>query len=104
MTDIVPYSFLSPMLPVEPSAALDEGQHQGIHFTFAADRLDWMLSKIRAWFEDCDEVILVGYGETQKDGLGFIILEWEECEINPLFIKLLQHEELIEDMSIYLAK
>lgn len=100
----IPYSFQSDVLPFEPSPALQEGESQGVHFTFPAEHLDWMLGKVRAWFDDSDEVVLVGYGQTKKDGLGFILLEWEECEINPLFIKLLQHEELIEDMSIYLAK
>lgn len=99
----VPYSFPD-VIPFEPSASLQEGESQGVHFTFPAEHLDWMLSKVRAWFEDSDEVVLVGYGQTEKDGLGFIILEWEECEINPLFIKLLRHEDLIEDVSIYLAK
>lgn len=98
------YSFQSPALPVEQSRPLQEGQHQGVHMTFPAERLDWFLSKLRAWFADCDEVILVGHGTTDKEGLGFIILEWEECEIFPTFLDILRHEETIEDLSIYLAQ
>ncbi len=102
MTDTI-YSLRSPVLPLEASPALTQSERQGIHFTFPAERLDGMLATIRAWFQDCDEVILVGYGTTHKEALGFILLEWDECEIHPLFLAILRDEESIEDMSIYLA-
>jgi hypothetical protein len=39
---------------------------------------------------------------TTAQGLGFVILEWEECEIEPAFLVVLAHDSNIEDYSIYL--
>lgn len=100
----VPYSFQSPALPAEQSQPLQEGQRQGVHFTFPAEHAEYLLGKLRTWFADRDEVILVAHGTTDKEGLGFIILEWDGCEINYLFLAVLRDEDMIEDLSIYLAQ
>ncbi len=78
-----------------------EGRTQGVHLTMNPDHLDWILNKIQAWFDGCDEVVLIGYGVTRKTVTGFVILEWEGYEINPLFLKILENEELIEDYGVY---
>jgi len=75
------------------------GRFQGVHFTVATD-IDFLLGKIEQWFEDRHEVILVDSGTTAQ-GLGFIILEWEEREIDQLFLAILSNEESVEDFTVY---
>ena len=99
MTDLVPYTFGEAMLPSSEGAALDAGQFQGVHFTLVA-RLDWILEKLEQWFRDRNEVILVAHGSTRQ-GLGFVILEWEECEVDPLFLAILEHEDIVADYAVY---
>lgn len=100
MADIVPYSFNMQVLP--PSQAQDlPGQYQIIHFTLDdPEHLDPLLDKIRLWFSERDEVLLVDHGTTAS-GLGFVVMEWEERGIDPLFLAILTHDEMIDDFSVY---
>ena len=101
---LVPYSFQSDFLPVQQrTSCLPEGESQGVHLTFPSERMEWFLAKIRAWFADRENVILVGYGTTQKDKLGFLLLEWEGYEIDPLFLAILHEEPSVNDYSVYTA-
>ncbi len=100
-TGMIPYSFNTPVLPAPQQVQAIPGQYQGIHFsTVNPDVLDLILSHIERWFEDRDEVILVDNGTTAS-GLGFIVMEWEECTIDTLFISILKHDEMIDDFSVY---
>ncbi|EFH86576.1 hypothetical protein [Ktedonobacter racemifer] len=104
MSGLVPYSFetLEDVVSSEmPMLIIEQGVYQGVHFTVAVERLDWLLGKIKAWFANRDEVILVATGRSGKGNLGFIILEWEYCHIDPLFLAILEDEELVEDYSVY---
>jgi hypothetical protein len=101
-TELVPYTFDSAVLPESTGADLDDDMFHGVHFTITnAEQKDQLLDKVEAWFKNRDEVILVGHGTTAQ-GFGFIILEWQECEIDPLFLAILEHEETVEDVSVYL--
>jgi len=98
---VIPYSFNTPVLPAPTQVQETPGQYQAIHFTTVSpDVLDLILSHIERWFEDRDEVILVDHG-VSGSGLGFIVMEWEECTIDPLFISILKHDDMIDDYSIY---
>ena len=100
-TGLVPYSFNTPVLPAPQQVPALPGQYQGIHFsTVNPDVLDLILPRLERWFEDRDEVILVDHGVTAS-GLGFIVMEWEERSIDPLFISILKHDEMIDDFSVY---
>ncbi len=100
--DLVPYSFNTAVLPAPKQVQETPGQYQTIYFTTVSpDVLDLILSHIERWFEDRDEVILVDHG-VSGSGLGFIVMEWEECTIDPLFISILKHDEMIDDYSIYI--
>lgn len=46
-------------------------------------------------------MILVATGRSNKGNHGFIILEWEYCQIDPLFLAILEDEEMVEDYSVY---
>ncbi|SRR6266487_2679143 len=97
--EMVPYTFGNGVLPQSSGEALPAGTYQGVHFTLEGP-IGPLLEKIEAWFEDRDEVILVAHGVTVR-GLGYIIMEWEECEIDPLFLAILDHEDIIDDYSVY---
>lgn len=103
MANIVPYdnySFETENLPAAVGQPLP-GQYQGVHFTITDELPDqWLLDKIRQWFAGRGEIILVDEGRTAK-GLAYIILEWEECAIDPLFLAILQHEDGVDDYSVY---
>src|SRR2546430_1066860 len=102
---IVPfgYSFQSERLPVPQSTQpLPAGQYQGIHITCTHESLEFLLSTIQTWFDEWDEVILVESGISSKLCQGFIVLEWEECYIDRLFLQILQSEASVIDFSVYI--
>ncbi len=79
----------------------EQGRVQGVHITIEREHLALFLEKFNAWFEDRDEVVLVASGTSMRQQTGFIILEWEDYEIDPLFIKILDHEDIILDSCLY---
>jgi hypothetical protein len=96
------YTFQTKELPQEETPELPDGQLQGVHFTISdPEKLDAVLNRISSWYGDCDEVILVEHGTTAK-GLGFVILEWDGCEIDPPFLEVLQNTKAVEDFSVYI--
>jgi hypothetical protein len=100
MSDIVPYTFNSAVLPESTGADLPAGTYQAVHFTFPAAQTGQFLANVERWFDSRDEVILVASGTTAQ-GLGFIVLEWEECAVDPLFLSVLELDDDIEDFSVY---
>ena len=46
--------------------------------------------------------MLVDTGLSDKVGLGYILLEWMECEIDQLFLAFLRDEESIADYTTYI--
>lgn len=101
---ITVYSFRDTAVlpPAEAVVRLQPGEYQGVHFTMAAEQQEWVLEKIQRWFEDRDEIILVDSGVTSKAELGFITLEWDGCQIDPLFLAILRDEDFIEDYAVYI--
>jgi hypothetical protein len=53
------------------------------------------------WFAGREEIDFVDTGISDKVGLGYIILEWMECEIDLLFLAILRDEEIVADYTIY---
>src|SRR5215472_18158283 len=96
----VPYSFETEDLPKsvgQPSP----GKYQCVHFTLTNDmEASWLLNKIHQWFAGRGEIILVDHGRSAK-GLAFIVMEWEEVEIDPLFLAILEHEDSVDDYGVY---
>ncbi|GAC1394661.1 MAG: hypothetical protein NVSMB38_28910 [Ktedonobacteraceae bacterium] len=94
---LVPYSMNTDMVPLSPNVEPLPEKCQVIHFTLVDAML---LDKIQRWFAERDEVMLVDHGTTGS-GLGFVVMEREEYTIDPLFIAFLEHEDFIDDYSIY---
>lgn len=99
--NLVPYSFTGPVTTLPPSQGGElPGQVQGVYITLATD-YQFILNKIIGWFRDRDEVALIDHGISDKQGLGYIILEWEECEVDRLFCDILRDEEIVADYTVY---
>src|SRR5258705_7193327 len=98
MGNIVPsYSFHSPNLPAPQEREYHEGMLYGVHFIMHPDNFDFILTKIEAWFDERDEIILIDNDLSSKQELAFIILEWQGCDIDPLFLAILREEDVIID-------
>lgn len=99
---ITVYSFRgTAVLPPPENVTLQPGQYQGVHFTMQAEQQEWVLEKIESWFADRDEIILVDSGTTSKGNLGYICMEWDGCQIDPLFLAILRDEDFVSDFAVY---
>ncbi|MGH2481958.1 MAG: hypothetical protein ACRDHW_20085 [Ktedonobacteraceae bacterium] len=100
---VLPYSFQSPTLPSEHVGEWNRPASDscGVVITFQPQQMDFLTSKIETWFEDRDEVLWVESGVSQKAEQGYIILEWEGREIDPLFLAILRDDENIMDYLLY---
>jgi hypothetical protein len=95
------YTFETEMLPLSDTAELEEGQREGVYFTVASDMLEEVLDTLDRWFEGFDVIVLLAQGTTAK-GLGFVLLEWDGCKIDPEFLEVLDHDESVQDYTLYL--
>lgn len=77
------------------------GMFSAVHIFIEAAVLEQFIDTIERWFDDAEEVIFVDSGASRRQELGFVVLEWEECQINPLFLKILDTTEFIVDYSVY---
>jgi len=96
----VPETFQREGLPPTEVEALP-GQVEGVSFTVEPDILEPLIATIAHWFEGRAEVRLVDYGTTDKQGLGYLMLEWDECRVDPLFLAILRDEETVIDYTVY---
>jgi hypothetical protein len=100
-TQVTPYTFQTAAIPLhDPIASLEAG-FNGVHFTIQPENALLILTKIESWFADRDEIILVDEGACLKSGLPYIVMEWDNCEIDPLFLAILRDDEMIDDFSVY---
>lgn len=99
--EVVPSSFQTDVLPRKQGQPLAPGMLQGVHLTMAPDDREWIFERIEQWFAERDDVSIVDTGISDKQGIGYIILEWHEYEVDPLFLARLTDEELIEDYTVY---
>jgi hypothetical protein len=103
MTDIVPYTFGGITdYPRQTQQPATPGQDNGVYITLRPEYRETVLHMIMGWFAGRDEIDLVDTGISDKVGLGYIILEWEECEIDQLFLAILRDEEMIADYTAYI--
>jgi hypothetical protein len=99
---IVPYEPLNDIVVIPPCGQTQPGLIQGVFLTLDASHVDMLLAKFSQWFVDRPEVRYVDHGTTDKrEDLGYIILEWHDATVDPLFVAILHSEELIEDFTVY---
>jgi hypothetical protein len=103
--DLVPYSYnistFPTALPRASQGAPLPGQCQGVYITLNTTDYQFLLNKMVGWFRNRDEVELIDHGTSDKVGLGYIILEWEEYEVDQLFVDILRDEEIVADYTVY---
>ena len=101
-TTLMPYSFQrTDLLPPAEDVLATPGMVQGVVITLPADLCGSTLAQCFRWFADRDEVILIDSGVSQKAEHGDLLLEWEGCEIDPLFLALLRDDDDILDYLLY---
>jgi len=83
---------------VEP---LPPGTTQGVHIIVEGGDLQWLVAMLEEWFERREDVTLIGQGELEKTEDAYLMLEWGEHTIDPLFAAILDHEDRIHAYSIY---
>lgn len=102
--DLVPHSFNGMTeypRPASVAALTHPGQARGIYITLHPDTVEDVAAKFERWFAERDEVEIVDVGTSDKAGLGFILMEWLQCEIDPLFLAILTDEESVADYTLY---
>jgi hypothetical protein len=100
--ELVPYTGnMTATLPLSRGHILP-GEVQGVFFTLPTEVYEeWLNNILDVWFVDREEVTVVDYGITDKQGLGYIIIEWDECAVDPLFLDKLRDDEDVQDYTIY---
>ena len=99
--DLVPYTFSGVTDYQRTPQVTLPGQAQGVYISLVSTDIQFILNKIIGWFRDRDEVELIDHGVSDKRELGYIILEWTQCEVDPLFLAIWRDEELVEDYTLY---
>jgi len=100
MMDLIPYGASD--FPVSATRPLRAGLYQGVHLTCLEENLDQLREFFMRIFEERNEIILVNWGATVKQGLGYIIIEWDGCEVDQMFLDMLRSEEMFLDFSLYI--
>lgn len=77
------------------------GRMQGVYITLHPDVIEEITEKIAGWFDGRDEVRIVDVGTSDKQHFGFLLMEWLECQIDPLFLAILRDEESVGDYTTY---
>ncbi len=96
--DLVPYTGDR---PTNQQRLGSTAAYECVVILVADEHIEHILSKIEAWFDDRDEIIFVDSGEMVKSNMSYIVLEWEGVKVDPLFLKILSDEDMIEDYAYY---
>ncbi len=99
MADIVPYGFSDEAVPLQQTPESDD--INGVVIICDQQNLATLIGTMQRWFADFGDVNIVDYGHTDKRGSGYLIIEWIFCEIDRLFLKILDSEEIVEDYTTY---
>ena len=101
MQEMLPYSFSMTEYPHTHQPVIP-GQVHGVYIALHPDHCAVILSKVMGWFAGRSEIDLVDTGISDKGGVGYIILEWVEHEIDQLFLAILRDEEIVADYTVYI--
>lgn len=77
------------------------GRAQCVYILLHPEDVDEMAARFAGWFRGREEVSIVDVGTSDKVHAGFIVLEWLGCEIDQLFLAILDNEEAIADYTLY---
>ena len=102
MANIVPYRALDLEMLPQSQAISTPRIIQGVHIVASPEMCEWLAPKIAGWFAGREGIELVDVGVSDKQGTGYLILEWDQREIDPLFLAILRDEESILDYTTYI--
>ena len=77
------------------------GQAVGLYIILHPDAVVGTAEKFQQWFARRQEVRIVDCGTSDKVHLGFVLMEWIECDIDQLFLDILEAEEAIADYTLF---
>ena len=101
--ELVTYTFNTDVLPARHGRLMNIGTLQGVHIVMEAENREGLLATLLHWFNERDDVRFVDTGVSDKLGTGYIILEWDEYEVDPLLLVLLKKDEpIILDYTVYM--
>ena len=86
---------------VQPETQVAIAGAQGVFLTLEQGKLDTIVTTFQRWFAGRSDVLFVDYGTTDKQDLGFLMMEWLGYEIDPLFLSILDDADFIEDYTEY---
>src|SRR5258708_28637367 len=87
--------------PATTTLTESPGLNQGVYISIEPERLHDISEMFARWFKNRDEVDIIDVGTSDKQDLGFIIIEWIECDMDQLFIDILKSEDAILDFTMY---
>jgi hypothetical protein len=100
---LVPFEEIT-VYPSSPALLTCPDIAHGCFITLHPDVLEDISEKMARWFEGREEVSIVDVGVSDKQGLGYVMIEWLECEIDPLFLAILRDEEMVGDYTTYIRE
>jgi hypothetical protein len=74
---------------------------QAIHITCRYDCLLSLAESLEAHLAGLEGVMLLEYGFSQKRIDGYVVLQWDEEEVDEAFLQKLEAEETIFDYCVY---
>jgi hypothetical protein len=98
---LVPYSFDTLTEYPHAPATVYTGQVQGVYITLHPEAMEAIAEKMERWFAGREEVEIVDVGTSDKQGFGFILIEWLGYDIDPLFLAILRDEGVVGDYTVY---
>lgn len=111
MTDQPRYRRIKPgelqilVLEQTPTQKKDPGQVHGIYIVVRPDVFNRMVDGFAWTFQGSKVARLISANILDKAGIGLIVIEWIEYEVNPLFLIMLEEEsDKFIDYKLYQRK
>ena len=87
--------------PASPPEITRPGQAVGLYIMLHPDAVAGAAEKFGLWFARRQEVRIVDVGTSDKVHVGFVLMEWMQCDVDPLFLDILEAEEAIADYTLF---
>jgi hypothetical protein len=87
--------------PASPPEITRPGQAVGLYIMLHPDVVEGAAAKFQQWFARRLEVRIVDVGTSDKVHLGFVLMEWIECDVDQLFLDILESEEAVADYTLF---
>jgi hypothetical protein len=82
---------------------LQPGQYQAVHIICNPERVEVLVDYFERLLDEYDEVVLTAQGESEE-GQGYIVLQWDGCFIDRLFLRMLELDESVIDFVVYIGE